>query len=152
MVAGAVTAPTGAMSGRPGVAAGCEGGLPEAFGGTGGVTGGQFHGPGVPGQSFPPEPNVQPVFDSPAGFTDALRRRGSGLALRSSPKRKSTSFSSTTSPSSTTAANCKAVKRCATRELIDLGVGFVSLTEALDPNTPTGQAMAKKCRRPGSRT
>ena len=28
------------------------------------------------------------------------------------------------------------------RELIDLGVGFVSLTEALDLTTPTGRAMA----------
>jgi hypothetical protein len=36
------------------------------------------------------------------------------------------------------------------RELIDLGVGFVSLTEALDLNTPTGRAMAKKYRRPES--
>ena len=28
------------------------------------------------------------------------------------------------------------------QELIELGVGFVSLTEALDPTTPTGRAMA----------
>ena len=28
------------------------------------------------------------------------------------------------------------------RELTDLGVGFVSLTEALDLTTPTGRAMA----------
>lgn len=28
------------------------------------------------------------------------------------------------------------------RELSDLGVGFVSLTEALDLTTPTGRAMA----------
>lgn len=34
-----------------------------------------------------------------------------------------------------------AVKRVEDRELTDLGVGFVSLTEALDLTTPTGRAM-----------
>jgi Resolvase, N terminal domain len=36
------------------------------------------------------------------------------------------------------------------RELIDLGVGFVSLSAALDLNTPAGREMAKNYRRLGS--
>jgi phosphate-selective porin OprO/OprP len=38
----------------------------EIFGGSGGQTGGSRSGPGVPGQSFPPVPYIQPRFDIPA--------------------------------------------------------------------------------------
>jgi DNA invertase Pin-like site-specific DNA recombinase len=36
------------------------------------------------------------------------------------------------------------------QELEHLGVGFVSLTEALDLTTPAGRAMARPTRHPGS--
>ncbi len=58
-------------------------GAPGAGGTSGGQTGGQFYGPGVPGQSFPPVPNVQPRFDLPATVvnTPAKVRFGPGFEI-----------------------------------------------------------------------
>ena len=57
----------------------------EDFGATGGLTGGRDYGPGVPGQSFPPVPSVQPRFDVPANLPNAPAkvRFGPGFEIRS---------------------------------------------------------------------
>ena len=51
--------------------------------GTGGLTGGSRGGPGVPGQGFPPVPDVQPRFDVPAPLEDrsAHVRFGPGFEI-----------------------------------------------------------------------
>ncbi len=78
-------------AGGPGAAGGgmgiSSGGVvrPEAGGAGGGQTGGMFYGPGVPGQSMPPNPNVQPRFDAPANLADASAkvRFGPGFEIMS---------------------------------------------------------------------
>jgi phosphate-selective porin OprO/OprP len=66
MTNSSVMAPAAGATLAPGGDASAGVGAPEALGGTGGQTGGSRTGPGVPGQSFPPVPNVQPRFQVPA--------------------------------------------------------------------------------------
>jgi hypothetical protein len=60
-------------------------GVAEDTGGRGGQTGGSRQGLGVPGQSFPPVPDLQPSFDAPGPLEDrrGYFRFGPGFELAS---------------------------------------------------------------------